>query len=97
MALAFLFADQNFISQKLIQNVLKYPKDYLPSRVDTRRLGLVQPWCGVILVKAHDQRTNTEWAHTTTLCISLLHARNVFGDIFDADGVFDSQTMRLGF
>lgn len=67
-----------------------------PCRVDSRRLSLVQPRCTVILVETNNQRANTEWADTTTLCVSLLHTGNVFGNIFDADGVLDGQAVRLG-
>lgn len=69
---------------------------FLPCRVNARWLGLVEAGDVVALVKADNQRTNAKRAHTTTLCITLLNAGDIFCDVFDRDGVLDSQTMRLG-
>ena len=69
----------------------------IPSRVDTRRFGLVQPWYFITFVKANDESTESEWSHSSTLGISLLNTCDVFGDVFNSDRVFDSQSMRLCF
>lgn len=71
------------------------PED-LPSGVNAGGLGLVKARCAIVLVEANNQRTNTEWADTTALCISLLYASNVLGDVFDGDGVLDGETVGLG-
>lgn len=69
---------------------------HLPSGVNAGRLGLVQSRRAVVLVETNNQRTNAERADTTALCIPLLHASNILGDVFDGDGVLDSETVRLG-
>ena len=64
---------------------------YLPCRVDTAGLGHVQPGLAVMRVKANNEGRNTERTDTTGL------GGNVLGDVFDADGVLDGQTMGLAF
>lgn len=69
----------------------------LPCRVNPRRFCLVESRRFISLVEADDQRADSEGSHTSTLCISLLHAGHVFGDVFDRHGVFDRQAVTLCF
>jgi hypothetical protein len=58
---------------------------------------LIEFGLGIVLVEANDERADAKWSHTTGLSISLLHTSYVFGDVFDCDGIFDCETVRLGF
>lgn len=95
MAFAFLYAKRNKNETYSFNGLLKF-EDHLPSGVNAGRFGLVQSRRAVVLVETNNQRTNAERADTTALCIPLLHASNILGDVFDGDGVLDSETVRLG-
>lgn len=68
----------------------------VPCAVNTTGLSLVQPGLLATRIKTNHQRANTKRPHTTTLCVPLLHTGNILGDVLDADGIFDGQTMALG-
>lgn len=68
-----------------------------PSRINPRRLRLIQSRHVVIGIEPDDQRTDAEGPHASALRVPLLHAGNVLGDVFNTDGVFDGEPVRLGF
>lgn len=81
------------VASSILESCRLYLNEYLPSRVDSRRLSLVQSRCLVVLVETDNQRTDTKRTDTTTLCIPLLHAGDVLGDIFNRDWVLHGQTV----
>jgi hypothetical protein len=68
----------------------------IPRAVDTTGLSLVQPSLLATRVEANDECANAKWPHTTTLRISLLHTGDVFGNVLDAHGVLDGESVALG-
>lgn len=69
----------------------------VPCRVDTRRLSLVQSGDLAAFVETNNHCRDTEGADTTGLCVALLDTSDVFRNIFNRDGVFDGESVRLGF
>ena len=70
---------------------------HIPCTVDAARLRLIQPWLFALAIKAHNKRADTERPSTTGLCVALLDASNVLCDVFDGYGIFDCETVGLGF
>lgn len=68
----------------------------VPCAVDTGRLRLIKPRLLALGIKAHDQRANAKRSRTTRLRIPLLHARNIFCNVLDADRVLNRQSVALG-
>ena len=68
----------------------------IPRAVDTTGLGLVQPSLLATRVEANDECADTKRPHTTTLRIPLLHTGDVFGNVLDAHGVLDGESVALG-
>ena len=67
----------------------------LPSGIDAWRFGLIESRRFVSFVKPNNQSTNSEWPYTSTLCVSLLYASNIFCNVFNCDRVLNRQTMWL--
>jgi hypothetical protein len=68
----------------------------IPRAVDTTGLGLVQPGLLATRVEANDECADAKRPHTTTLRIPLLHTGDVFGNVLDAHGVLDGESVALG-
>lgn len=60
----------------------------LPCTVNSTGFGLVQTWSGIVGVKSSNHGGNTERSDTTGLGVLLLHPRNIFGQVFDGNGIF---------
>lgn len=70
---------------------------YVPCRVDARWLGLVQTWHLATMVESHNQSADAERSDTTSLRVSLLNTCHVLCDVIDGNGVFEVESVRLGF
>jgi hypothetical protein len=46
-------------------------------------------------IESHNQSRNAKWSDSSTLGIPLLYSSNELCDVFDGDGIFDSETMAL--
>ena len=68
-----------------------------PCRVDSTRLGVEESSLGAVGIEADDESADTEWTNTTRLGVALLNLSDVLCDVFDRNGILDSQTMTLGF
>ena len=95
MAFAFLERGVSIVKYSLERNAF-WTGQYIPRAVDTTGLGLVQPGLLATRVEANDECADTEWPHTTTLRIPLLHTGHVFGNVLNAHGVLDGESVALG-
>lgn len=71
-------------------------KTAIPSRVNSGRFGQIQVRYRAVLVKAGDERADTERPDTTALGVPLLHTGDVFCQIPDRGWIFNGQAVRLG-
>lgn len=69
----------------------------IPCRVNTAGLSVEQSRLGAVGVEADNESADTKRTDTTRLSVALLDLGDVLCDVFDRDGVFDGQTMTLGF
>lgn len=70
-------------------------KGSLPSRINPRRLRLIQPRRLIPLIKPHNQRTDPKRPNPPTLRIPLLHPRHMFRNILNRDRILHRQSMAL--